>query len=84
MYSYGFTQSSISERRGVGMIVCADQDLRLMVLNIFRDLYTSYGETFVVHLRIILMVHRKIGSIGFAATAVSSKQVSVPHHYSLR
>ena len=52
-----------------------------MALNCFRDLYTSYGKIVLVNLRLFLMVHGKIGSIGFAATALSSQQVSVLHHY---
>lgn len=44
-----------------------------MVLNVFRDLYTSYGKTVDVFLRLFLMIHGKIGSISFAATALSSK-----------
>lgn len=52
----------------------------MMALNIFRDLYTSYGKTVVVNLRFFLMAHGKIGSIGFAATALSSKQFPVQRH----
>lgn len=55
-----------------------------MALNTFRDLYTGYGKTVVLDLRLILMVHGKIGSIGFAATALSSQQVrAAPLFHSL-
>ena len=38
-----------------------------------RDLYTSDGKTIVTTLKLFLIVDRKIGSIGFTATALSSK-----------
>ncbi|CAD6576229.1 MAG: hypothetical protein ASARMPREDX12_007798 [Alectoria sarmentosa] len=56
----------------------------MMALNIFRDLYTSYGKTVVVSLRYLLMAHGKIGSIGFAATALSTLGDGVgPHQWNV-
>lgn len=55
-----------------------------MVLNIFRDLYTSCGKIVVLDLRLCLIAHDKIGSIGFAATALSSQQVYVLVRHSIR
>lgn len=55
-----------------------------MMLTFFRDLYTSYGKTVVIVLELSLIVLGKIGAIGFAATALSSKLVSVIRHCSIR
>ena len=48
-----------------------------------RGLYTSYGRTTMLDLREFLMILYKIGSIGFAATSLSSKQVFVLRHHSI-
>ena len=45
-----------------------------------RDLYTSYGRTTILDLRVFLMVSDKIGSIAFAAISFSSKHVFVLSH----
>ena len=49
-----------------------------------RDLYTSYGKTNIRDLGVFLMILDKIGSIGLAATSLSSKQVFVLSHHSIR
>lgn len=48
-----------------------------------RDLYTSYGRTNILGSIMFLMIPEKIGSIGIAATSLSSKQVFVISHYSI-
>ena len=48
-----------------------------------RDLYTSYGRTTIFNMKIFLMNFDKIGSIGFAATSLSSKQDFVLSYHSL-
>ena len=48
-----------------------------------RDLYSGYGRTTILALRIFLMILDKIGSIGLAATSLSSKQVFALSHHSI-
>ena len=48
-----------------------------------RDLYTSYGKTTILDVGVFLMIPDKIGSIGFVATTLSSKQVFVLSHHSI-
>ncbi len=65
------------------MTVCVHRESHPVMLTFFRDLYTSYGKTVVIDLELSLIVLGKIGSIGFAATALSSKLVSVTRHCSI-
>ena len=48
-----------------------------------RGLYTSYGKTTILDLGVFVIITGKIGSIGFAATTLSSNQVFMLSHHSI-
>ena len=71
-----YTKLYIKKTWGWDDCLCCSR-LVLPALNFSRDMYTSYGKTVVIDSSLFLMVHDKIGSIGFAATSLSSKQADI-------
>ena len=71
-----YTKLYIKKTWGWDDCLCCSR-LVLPALNSSRDMYTSYGKTVVIDSNLFLMVHDKIGSIGFAATSLSSKQAAI-------